>query len=405
MTPDRDCFMEDGYLILKNVVPPDELDRLRSVYETLVTRQRAIWARTGGTTEAPGGVWDTSPQPRLALHTEPELIDEQTIDAIEFWLHDNTLGVSSELLGTPDPGVTEMMLMCSPVRDHGPADWHRDVHPIDTAPLEGYLLDLQENGPRYVQWNISLYDDEVLWVVPGSHLRVNTDEENRSLLADRRSPVPGGVQTHLKAGDGVVYILPILHWGSNYSTKLRRTIHGGYSNFTQYPDLSYTRYLRPESQKMFERWDQRSHAMEAYTEAALRAVLRQDKAGYLDALDQLHPGRGKEGKRLSTVYLCKAAFFVYLAKHPDVEDVHPALRGSAKRPHPGTLNWGLSFADRFSVAEADALWHRFQPMDARLQADEPFFEPGFQAGPMRYFCNRLPDDLTVEGFLAGWDVE
>jgi hypothetical protein len=34
-----------------------------------------------------------------------------------------------------------------------------------------------------MHWNVALYDDEVLWVVPGSHLRPNTDEENRQLAA------------------------------------------------------------------------------------------------------------------------------------------------------------------------------------------------------------------------------
>ena len=56
---------------------------------------------------------------------------------------------------------------------------------------------------------------------PGSHIRINTEEENRQLLADPRLPLPGSVQTHLNGGDGVVYITPILHWGSNYSAKLR----------------------------------------------------------------------------------------------------------------------------------------------------------------------------------------
>lgn len=402
MQLDRDRFMEEGYLILRNVIPPDKLKSLRTAYETLVDRQRTDWARDREAGAPSGGVWETSPQPRLSLHGAPELIDEETASAVEFWLHDNTLCVSRELLAAPDAGVTEMMLMCSPVRDHGPANWHRDVHPIDTAPLEGYILDLIENGPRYVQWNIALYDDDVLWVVPGSHLRVNTEEEDRSILADPKAPAPGGVQTHLKAGDGVVYILPILHWGSNYSTKLRRTIHGGYSNFTAYADLRYTRYLQPESRAAFERWATRTERMKDHTEAALRAAIRRDGAAFLKALDALHPGRGDQGKRLTTVYLCKAALFIYLAKHPDLEDIPPALKGSAKRPHPGTLNWGSGFTDRFSLEEADLLWQRFRPMDAQLQADETHFKPGFQSGPMRYFFNTMPADLTVEGFMAGW---
>ena len=136
--------------------------------------------------------------------------------------------------------------MCSPVRDHGTGGhrgWHRDLYPPFSAPVQAYAEDILENGPRYVQWNIPLYDDDVLWVMPGSHNRLNTAEENRLLAGDERVPFPGGVQTDLKAGDGVVYILPILHWGSRYDRTLRRTLHGGFSTHTQVHDLSYAEHL------------------------------------------------------------------------------------------------------------------------------------------------------------------
>ena len=152
-----------------------------------------------------------------------------TASTVEVWLQESTLGVSRQLLSVPEAAsVAGMMLMCSPVRDHGPAAWHRDIHPIDMAPLAGLQKDLKENGPKYVQWNIPLYDDDVLWVVPGSHLRLNTEDENRSLSADPRRTVPGGIPVELNAGDAVVYINYMLHWGSNYSPKTRRTIHGGH---------------------------------------------------------------------------------------------------------------------------------------------------------------------------------
>ena len=227
MQVNRDQFLEKGYAILREVVPRDELDDLRAASELLVDRQKVIWAREAGTDDPPGGEWETSGQPRLMVSSTPEIIDEKTAAYVEFWVHENTYGVSSALLGKPHAAGTEMMMMCSPVFDFGPASWHRDVHPFDTAPLQGYAEDILENGPRYVQWNIPLYDDSVLWVVPGSHVRFNTEEEQAQLNKDRQAPMPGGVQTHLEAGDGVVYITPILHWGSNYSTTLRRTLHGG----------------------------------------------------------------------------------------------------------------------------------------------------------------------------------
>ena len=221
MQVNRDQFIEEGYLVLREVISPKELDELRESYELMVSRQRGIWARERGPNEPPGGVWETSPQPRLHLGHNPlaGLVDEKTARAVEIWAHENMQGVSSELLGEADAGVTEMMLMCSPVKDCGPAAWHRDHHPIDTAPLQGYIDDIVETGPRYVQWNLSLYDDNVLWVLPGSHLRVNTETENDLLLADPKSPLPGAVQTHLTAGDGVVYILPVLHWGQQLQSE------------------------------------------------------------------------------------------------------------------------------------------------------------------------------------------
>lgn len=52
----RDQFLEDGYVILRQVIPPQDLDDLRQAYEKLVERQRVIWARERGPDDPPGGV-------------------------------------------------------------------------------------------------------------------------------------------------------------------------------------------------------------------------------------------------------------------------------------------------------------------------------------------------------------
>ena len=193
---DRQQLMDQGYLILREVIPPGQLEPLRASYETLVQRKG-------------GDAWlDSGAQPRLSTS---ELIDASTANAVEIWLGESTLGVARQLLAMPEPAVTDMWAMCSPLRDHGPANWHRDLHMLDMAPLRVLQDSLIENGPVYVQWNIPLYDDDVLWVVPGSHRRLNTDAEKRSLGNDDRVPVPGGVPVDLKAGDGVAYMIPILH--------------------------------------------------------------------------------------------------------------------------------------------------------------------------------------------------
>src|SRR5439155_3541711 len=160
-----------------------------------------------------------------------ELVDEATANTVEFCLHENTLGACHQLMRGPDVGIHAMFLMCSPVRDHGPQRWHRDTGPDGDAPLEGLHQDMLANGAGYVQWNIALYDDNVLWVLPGSHRHRNTEAVNRQLQENPRAPLPGSIPVELKAGDGVAYTNFILHWGSDYTTRLRRTIHLGYQSF------------------------------------------------------------------------------------------------------------------------------------------------------------------------------
>ena len=145
-----------------------------------------------------------SSQPRLQVSLNPEIIDEKTGSFLEFWCYDNTHGVSAQLMDMPQAAVSEMMMMCRLLHDHGPAIWHRNIHPFNTSPLQSYVDLILENGPRYVQWKSPPYDDSVLWVIPGSHIRLSFYEEQAQLDVNPRVPLPKAVQANLEAGDGVV---------------------------------------------------------------------------------------------------------------------------------------------------------------------------------------------------------
>ena len=405
MHVDREQFLDQGYLILRNVIAPHKLDEVRTSYEALVEKQKVVWARDRGPDDPPGGLWETHQQPRLNLES-PGLVDRSTRSAVEVWLQETTLGVARQLLALPEATVFLMSMMCSPVRDHGPDRWHRDVHPIDMAPLRSLQMDVMENGPRYVQWNIALYDDNVLWIVPGSHRRVNTDEENRHLLENERIPLPGGIPVELESGDGVVYINYLLHWGSRYSPELRRTIHGGHAIYSRYPDLSFTESLAPSAREAFEGWARRSAKFEDITESALRAVINKDASDYHAQIERLQPGAGEKGKMVLTIHLCKAAQHIRVTKmtEPELQGVPERIRQWAFHQQlPVTLNWGVQFRDRFSPEEAAVLWERFRTLDAKLKGDEEEFYPGFQSGPMRYYFNEMAPGFGVEEFIASWD--
>ena len=136
--------------------------------------------------------------------------------------------------------------------------------------------------------------------------------------------------------------------------------------------------------------------MQDLTEATLRAILKKDAEAYCEAVEALQPGAGEKGKMVLAIYLSKAAYHIHILKSTDFDALPPEVRRRASSPHSISINWGPQFADRFSKEEADLLWGRFEVLDAKLQAEEDLFVPGFQSGPMRYFFEEEPSNFEVE---------
>ena len=145
-------WVDDGYIILRQVVPPDRLDSLRASYEKLVERQHQIWAGELEWDE-PIGMDYKAKQPRIVLNS---VVDAARAETVEFCLHDNTLGVSRQIMQAPDAAPTAMFFMCNPKTHHGPDRWHRDSGGRRQAPLRGLQEDMLANIPPSVQWNIPL---------------------------------------------------------------------------------------------------------------------------------------------------------------------------------------------------------------------------------------------------------
>ena len=51
---------------------------------------------------------------------------------------------------------------------------------------------------------LTMYEDDVWWVVPGSHIRPNTETENQQLLDNSRVPIEDSIPVKLKTRDRVV---------------------------------------------------------------------------------------------------------------------------------------------------------------------------------------------------------
>lgn len=100
--------------------------------------------------------------------------------------------------------------------------WHRDDIPASATPEEE-----EERLKRpgwHAQWNLALWDDSSLVLVPGSHRRARTEAEKS---ADPfAKDLPGQVTVKLKAGEVAFYNNNILHRGVYDCTKERMTLHG-----------------------------------------------------------------------------------------------------------------------------------------------------------------------------------
>lgn len=112
-------------------------------------------------------------------------------------------------------------LLVRPERDFE-LRWHRDDIPA-TASEEEEVARLREPA-WHAQWNLALWDDDSLIVVPGSHARARTKIEREAGPFEKG--LPGEIKVQMKAGDVVFYDNNILHRGAYSFEKERMTLHG-----------------------------------------------------------------------------------------------------------------------------------------------------------------------------------
>ena len=383
---DVDRFNREGYLILRQVVPPDQLEALRESAEVVLKKR---W---------PDGIPPETFQPMI--HGVQSYVDVNTANLVEFCFREDVLQANRDLMRTPVVAPSAIFMMNNPVVDHGPWWWHRDVSPLVTkGPLEGLIRGNRAHGPVGLHWNIALYDDDVYWVMPGSHDRFNTDEEDRQLSAvdhhygngqlpqseKRHEPLPGSVCADLKTGDAVVNLQETYHWGSYYGPKLRRTYHIGYRTFAG-PRFFYEGYTRswqnaellsPRAQQLLRECAQLYDEECNVVEAVFRAAIAADRAAFLAEVARLHPG--EEARFVCAIHLCRIAQEMTQGRWEE-------------------------FGDRFTGEEVATLWRRFEALDAALLTEQDQWVPGFQIkGPTRYRLNELPPGFGFDELVASWN--
>ena len=422
MHVDLQQFRREGYLILRNVVPPERLGAMRLAIEWMVDQEKARSAAARQPGDPLGGAWYESAQPRLTMNS----IDAETADVIDFCLGETTFGVSAQLMQAPVTALTAFGALCSGLIDYGYTDWHRDASSAEQAPLSGMQADLMANAPGYVQWNIALYEDDVFWILPESHKQPTNEGQRRQLMLDPKVPLEGGIPVELQPGDGIVYPNLMMHWGSQYTSRLRRTIHLGFRSFggqifsyhhhlDWYHADRFLQHASPETKARFAHWAECYDREQDQIEATFRALIARDEPKFRTCLAELHPG--EFGRMVSVVLLCRIANKVVFLHRPEiaqmsVQERKPLIDGSPP------ASYAEDMAQRFTAAEAAALQSRLAALNERLQQDEARVHqhysdiyaslrpaadpPNFESRPLRTFNNEMPEGFGVDEFLGSW---
>ena len=212
----QDDFRRHGFVVIPNILAGHDLEALRAAAARLVARCRAgehAWVRRSPSREDLWGVGKMF-QP---TSFEPELIEAMCVPAI--------LAANEAIIGPSRLAVVSFLF--NPEREDWDGPWHRDSQ---------YLLPHQHERQRElvtaptwsVQWNVALYDDDALEVVPGSLERWNTPEE-QAVIDGGPGPMPGAETVNLRAGDGVIYTPLLVHRGRYRSGSPRATLHFAYN--------------------------------------------------------------------------------------------------------------------------------------------------------------------------------
>lgn len=229
------ALQKDGYVIIPALLPPNGLIHLREAarrttdlarrgmwqYVRTLPRQFPPWPISAPSSPPENGIWGV--QGLL----NPELPDHGIFTQLYF--SSEILDIVKELLGCGNEDlVMELFnLLVRPDTDFE-LRWHRDDIPSSVT-VEEETARLAEPA-WHAQWNLALYDDSSLIVVPGSHASARTDVERAAGPFEKE--LPGMEVVRLGAGDAVFYDSNILHRGVYSSAVERCTLHGsvGHAN-------------------------------------------------------------------------------------------------------------------------------------------------------------------------------
>ncbi len=215
----------DGFFVFDDVVDPAMLDRLRQAAPRVKAKARSGEVHLHANYAGPGDPWVID-----GLLTS--LFGESVF--AEYMVAPRLLELAHAFLG-PEIRLGYLGLLTNPLTTDFDLYWHRDVlkmKPEDFPDVSQIPPIERARTTAKLRWSTALVDDSNLRVVPGSHLRWGSDEENRTMDNHLTADLPGMQVVSLKAGQTVFYDERIIHKALTRKEKLRLSLFGTWARYT-----------------------------------------------------------------------------------------------------------------------------------------------------------------------------
>jgi len=226
-------WRRDGFLVLRNVVPADEVARLRAICDGVYEDWRRV-----SRPESEPGAFAYGPKAWVLLHlNHPKYHDGAAGRANRAALLDaaasETAQAALRAIYGHEPLFMQMNYYVDPAGEGWSGVWHRDCQFFAGGDEERVraAVAAEAHPPRDVHMHIPLAPTQATEVVPGSHDRYDTPEEFDVRRNDATSDrMPGRLPLQLNPGDLAFFHVNSIHRGMYLHGVLRRTIAVTYSS-------------------------------------------------------------------------------------------------------------------------------------------------------------------------------
>ncbi|PQE04641.1 phytanoyl- dioxygenase protein [Rutstroemia sp. NJR-2017a BBW] len=217
----------DGFVLVPNLLTQEQITELREA-----AKETVELARSGGwpfvrTLPKQFPPWNPADVPTHGIWGVQSLMHPQLPHSRTFirtYFSPPLLRTILSLFpsATPSSLVLELFNLLTRPDHTFQLRWHRDDIPSSATPSEE--LSRLAHPAFHAQWNMALYEDSSLVVVPGSHRRARTEKERE--MGEYETGVEGEMRVQMKPGDVVFYDNNILHRGVYDEGTERMTLHG-----------------------------------------------------------------------------------------------------------------------------------------------------------------------------------